>query len=459
MRKSVFMMLVALFAANGFCVAQDVSEGVAAPASEQAEIGDFVDSAADALAAEDPQFAAFVEWSILEAALVGRDAGRVTDVALALAEAERILVRQHASGMTSDELLKKAANLAAMNKDSATMERLKSAAGKLGKPELTAAIDAASKLSAPARAVPAGLDLEKLTATETALKDKVDAAISDAMLTNDPSFLASLQTEVTEAKDISEGLKGYLTQAIKATLASIVADSSATNDALQQLLAPSRGTQDVRNKKLPTGGLTYGQVAEQFFASTVFPNGIEGTFYGVTVGLTRDNVICETCEWNGGTGLWVTCRARYSGKVNLGPLGKKSVGAERVRVYYQNGNIKVDLGGMKGVINTRSISDWVTKQVNYLKASSAPAPPQTISYVLKNKTSFPLKLQFTPSGNAGSLGPGKSTTCKSPVKGGDYPKVKATVDKPNGASWLRTISKNGQTYEVIKTASGIQIVP
>ncbi len=65
------------------------------------------------------------------------------------------------------------------------------------------------------------------------------------------------------------------------------------------------------------------------------------------------NVIAERVETNGEGGWWITVRARYSGSLYGIP-----VVAERARIYYDNGGITVDLGGVKGAVDTRSVGQW-----------------------------------------------------------------------------------------------------
>lgn len=128
------------------------------------------------------------------------------------------------------------------------------------------------------------------------------------------------------------------------------------------------------------GGPTYGQAAETFFASTVFPAG--ASYKGVSV--TRDNVIAERVETNGRGGWYVTVRARYSGRLFGVPIA-----AERVRVAYDNGGITVDLGGIKGAINTRSLGRWIqdTLQPAYTRNN-----PEVYQVNVNNDTKFKLKV-------------------------------------------------------------------
>jgi hypothetical protein len=100
------------------------------------------------------------------------------------------------------------------------------------------------------------------------------------------------------------------------------------------------------------GGPTYERTIQTFFETYVFP--AELKYQGV--GVERDNVIVEKVERDGNS-FWFSVRARYSG--NLFGVGV----AERARVHYDNGHIRVDLGGLKGIVNTRSIADTLIPQL------------------------------------------------------------------------------------------------
>ena len=127
---------------------------------------------------------------------------------------------------------------------------------------------------------------------------------------------------------------------------------------------------DVMYKSIGPGGPTYKQVVETGF-SYIFPERLE--FKGI--GVRRDNVIAERIATNGRGGWWISVRARYSGN---GPFG---VGvAERATIHYDNGGVRLDIGGMKGIINTRGVDPWV--RTNLRTAPTPPPPavsPQTVA--------------------------------------------------------------------------------
>jgi hypothetical protein len=82
--------------------------------------------------AEDPAFDRIVDLAAVAKGIQNYDAGMLADGALAIAEAERIFGRKHASGISAAFLLRKAATVAADTGDKATLARLTAAAEKLG---------------------------------------------------------------------------------------------------------------------------------------------------------------------------------------------------------------------------------------------------------------------------------------------------------------------------------------
>jgi len=81
-----------------------------------------------------------------------------------------------------------------------------------------------------------------------------------------------------------------------------------------------------------------------------------------------------------------------------------------------------------------------------------------INYTISNSSKYHVRLVFLPTGNTASLAPGDKKSCNSPIKKGQFPKVKAHAS--NGATWLRTISKHGGDYYIVNRGNtGIKIVP
>lgn len=374
LRPWLLMFAVTLAAATFNLLSADDAAALAPdPLAQDSALGEgneYTHDPIERLVSTDPQFAEIVDWKTLQTAIAEGDAAGMVDVALVLAEAERILLRNHVTGVTSEALLLRAARLAALNQDASTLSRLKIAAEKLAKPELTTALEAAASLQAPQRSLPATIELEKLSPAAAGIAATVEAAIAESAVTNDASYLASLEQSVVTCTDLPEDLRRILVDQLTAARSAVAGETTAIDDVLQSLSAVNRGTTSIRDKKI-LGGPTYGELAETFFATYVFGS-LEYDAGVAKVGISPDNVICDKFDWDGNTGFWLTVRARYSGKVKVGAVSK-SVGAERVYVYYTNGNVKVDLGGLKGVLNTKGIADWVkTKVLPKLKDASGP---------------------------------------------------------------------------------------
>jgi hypothetical protein len=136
---------------------------------------------------------------------------------------------------------------------------------------------------------------------------------------------------------------------------------------------------DVRADRIVPGGPTYEQTVQTFFEAYVFPARLE--YEGV--GVSRDNVIVEKVERDGNS-FWITVRARYSG--SLFGIGV----AERARVHYDNGHIRVDLGGLHGVLNTRSIADSLLPQLT--RGAASPPTSGGHDFYFRNNCAKPVRL-------------------------------------------------------------------
>lgn len=123
---------------------------------------------------------------------------------------------------------------------------------------------------------------------------------------------------------------------------------------------------------------------------------------------------------------------------------------------------------MKKIENKIPLPNWHQFYIRYKLVENRPAgsgnaggnpatPERIITYTIKNNTSGPITLEFFPSGTKSRLEPGRTTTCRSPVRGGQFPKVKAIAQ--NGQWWERTIRNDNGTYSVVNNSGKIQIVP
>ena len=113
------------------------------------------------------------------------------------------------------------------------------------------------------------------------------------------------------------------------------------------------------------------------------------------------------------------------------------------------------------------LPNWNQFYIRYLLGSgggsatgggAAAGTQRMINYTLTNESPYPVTLEFSPTGTTSQLAPGRSTKARSPARGEQYPKVKATAS--NGNSWERTMRNDGGDYRIISIGdSKIQIVP
>jgi hypothetical protein len=94
--------------------------------------------------------------------------------------------------------------------------------------------------------------------------------------------------------------------------------------------------------------------------------------------------------------------------------------------------------------------------------NTGPAAETRITYTIWNTTKYNIEILFLPNKNKTSLAPGVKKACNSPIRNGQFPKVKAYAS--NGATWLRTISVFNGEYRIVDRITdsgspGIQIVP
>ncbi len=109
-------------------------------------------SGSPAAAPTDPGFSGYFDEEAFRQAAGTMNAGAIADLALKLAEGERVLLRPHASGINSTAVLGLAVRVATETKDAATLERLAAAAEKGKLETLQAQIAAAKQVAGASRA-------------------------------------------------------------------------------------------------------------------------------------------------------------------------------------------------------------------------------------------------------------------------------------------------------------------
>jgi hypothetical protein len=217
-------------------------EPVGAPATVPDVNPSAEEAAARADALRDPAFARFVDLSSLAPALQEGNAATVLDLALQLAEGERVLLRPHKS-LRSDTLLRAALRLAVQKRDRETLERLEKFAQQRGSAEWKELVANARKTADSGRAVKLSLavaadddmDAQRLL-TVRAFNRAIEqeeavgnrAALKQLLETLDGCGLKKAELEMLRKK---------ATDALER-----LPEGSADAEALQKLLGPTRGT-------------------------------------------------------------------------------------------------------------------------------------------------------------------------------------------------------------------------
>lgn len=228
-----FQTLVLAIVASVFTVANRVHADEPMPSSKPTAPSDeFRDSA----------FEPFIDIHLVGPAITDLDAVLLTDLALQLSEGERVLLRQHKSGVTAQSLLAKAALLAANKQDKATLERLMKMAGTLGNKELSAQLAALEKVGGVSRAADAAftVSLDAVTIeTVVRLKGILDA-IKQAELIGDREWLDAVEQELKDAPDITDAQTTALAKLIENARDGMPQEGTVEPDPIAKLAGASR---------------------------------------------------------------------------------------------------------------------------------------------------------------------------------------------------------------------------
>ncbi len=186
----------------------------------------------------DPAFDRYVNLAALADAYQGGNSGIVLDIALQLAEGERILLRSH-KAISADELLKSTLQLAKETRDKETIGRLAQVAKSLNKTELAALASAAEKLSSASRSANADLtvSIDNTSLEAFGLIKATLAAITSAKAAQDKEALQEIKTQIDQNDLYADAHKKMLHKQIDAALSAITANP---NSAISKLTANSR---------------------------------------------------------------------------------------------------------------------------------------------------------------------------------------------------------------------------
>jgi len=159
----------------------------------------------------DAAFMQYVSPDLLVEAFDSLDSGLMTDVALQLAEGERVLLREHAAGGAMD-MFALALKVATEHDDKASLERIAKAAEIHGNKELAGQVAVASKVAGASRAAD---DSPKLSAAQTSPDEFAAYAdllqsIKAAGLLGDVEALQEFEGNVDSFEGLTDAQKAFL---------------------------------------------------------------------------------------------------------------------------------------------------------------------------------------------------------------------------------------------------------
>ena len=192
---------------------------------------------------QDPAFDRYVDWNTFGTALAALDPVGVADVALQLAEGERILLRSH-KATSADAALKMAIRLATDQQDKATLARLAQFARQQGNKQLAEQIAVSERLSGQARAAESGLMLSPadVTAEEFAWLQSLLRRIKQGAILGDRAALLETEQLLEQSQNLRQEHVQYLRKVLQRARESLPeTKSGAENIGLGKLSAASRG--------------------------------------------------------------------------------------------------------------------------------------------------------------------------------------------------------------------------
>lgn len=192
----------------------------------------------------DVAFERYVDIDLLAGAWAKADAALLADVALQLAEGERILLRVHRSGITAERALETAARVATAQGDKATLERLAKAAKERGSQTLTTQLATSLKLSGEQRSDGSGapkISVEEMSPQDFAQYRALLDAARAAQATGDSKLLSVIQ-EKAKAMKLTEEQRRHLEKQIEEARGAKSPLDDSMSQALAKLGSASRAT-------------------------------------------------------------------------------------------------------------------------------------------------------------------------------------------------------------------------
>ncbi len=186
----------------------------------------------------DPAFAKFVDLVLLTEAMSGPNVAQLTDVALGLAEGERVLVRLHRAGLTADTLMAKVVKLAARANDTAVLERVSKTSTNIDRPQWAKLVAEAKEFGGTSRddlMIPLG----KIDLNTVSLLEQVRQACDKAELTGEKHILEELKKAVA-VSEVDPKVKAYATELIESAIKDLPEKPNELDSLLGEFASASR---------------------------------------------------------------------------------------------------------------------------------------------------------------------------------------------------------------------------
>lgn len=430
----------------------------------------------------DASFDRYVSFSRFHEAFAGNDASVLTDVILELAHAEEVLHRKHASGVTADDLLRRLSPFLAQA-DGKELDRIERAATAIGrkdwKEQLSSLREFASKERSPAPTI----SLDSISASKMAVYTAFADALRQAEMAGNQEDVKAILEELAKSEGLSDAEKEFLSSSRSAKEPAVEDDPA--GELLREYSSASRESSN-RNKVRANLSNGWSVIWGKNFTEADWARGLKaiaesiamenpGPFLAWFSGVIDENFakIERNLPGVGRRDLerWIVQSLNSKRIVTYRDFQIQAGFAtynrwERV-VYDEPRSRRIPRPPFVEFYTERvekriPLPNWHQFHIRYKLGGgnvNVPTPgPTVIRYTITNNTRDVVTLLAKPTGSTTRLAPGASVTARSPIRDGNYPKVKATT--PNGRWWERTIRKNGGDYRIVnRGSSDIQIVP
>lgn len=243
-------------------------------------------SPAEMYARMDPAFSKYVDLSLLAQAMAGPDASLLADVALAIAEGERVLVRNHRSGLNSEDLMARAVKLAARTGDKATLDRVSRASTLGNKPQWAKLVAETKEFAGVSRDGPM-VAIGKIDSYSVDLKNDIEKLCDVAAVAGNRAELEHYKKLVAESK-IPATIKKHLSDLLDNALKETPEKPKVEDEVLREFTAASRGHNRGKREAEIRARFDWVVFDGEFSAASVAAYALESYFLGGQI--TRDQL-------------------------------------------------------------------------------------------------------------------------------------------------------------------------